>query len=186
MTECNTFIYKNEYYRQKLGMFMGSSLAPVLVGRAIEALEKLNFRPIFWFTYVDDHLTYIPRNQKNNLLEASNSFNIQFTIEKEKENTINFLNMTVIHSQNKLITKCYSKEIASNRILNYYLAHPKHTIKYTAQSFIEKVFDLSHKRFTEENKKLIFDILEKNSFPSKYVYSKHNYIVTLTNHFICN
>lgn len=64
LEQANYFVFADKFYRQKLGMFMGSSLAPILVERVIEhivesAIRDLNITPDFWNTYVDDHLTSI-------------------------------------------------------------------------------------------------------------------------------
>lgn len=65
LNHANYFVYKGKHFRQKRGMFMGSSLAPILVERVIDefvdrALKDLQLQPDFWSTYVDDHLTSIP------------------------------------------------------------------------------------------------------------------------------
>lgn len=62
LNHANYFVYQGDFYKQNLGMFMGSSLAPILVERVIEefvdkALKDLKLKPDFWATYVDDHLT---------------------------------------------------------------------------------------------------------------------------------
>lgn len=132
LNHANYFVYRGKFYKQNLGMFMGSSLAPILVERVIEdivdrALEKLELTPDFWGTYVDDHLTSIPENKVQILNDTLNSFEptVQFTVEVEKEDkTIDFLDTTVTNMGNKLRTKWYYKSIASNRILNYNSKHP--------------------------------------------------------------
>lgn len=131
LNHANYFVYQGQFYKQNLGMFMGSSLAPILVERVIEdivdkVLEKLDLTPDFWST-VDNHLTSIPRNKVEILKDTPNSFEktVQFTVEIQKDdNTIDFLNTTVFNMGNKLKTKWYYKSIASNCILNYHSKHP--------------------------------------------------------------
>jgi hypothetical protein len=55
--------------------------------------------------------------------------------------------------------------MASNRILNFFSAHPKKMIHNVAKSFARKVFDFSDAQFHEANKVRVKDILHKNSFP---------------------
>lgn len=69
-------------------MFMGSSLAPILVERVVEnmvekALVELNIQHDFSFTFVDDHLTATKRENIRVLLDKLNSFDpiVQFTVE---------------------------------------------------------------------------------------------------------
>lgn len=98
LCECNFFTYENRTYRQLLGMFMGSCLAPILVERIIEdtitkTLQSLDFDPLFWMVYVDDHITSIPTNKIKIVLDKLNSFHplIKFTHEIEENNRINFI-----------------------------------------------------------------------------------------------
>lgn len=178
--EANYFVYAGKFYRQRKGMFMGSSLAPILVERVIEdivdkTIEELKLSPDFWSTYVDDHITSVPKDQPETILNKLNSFdeNVQFTmvIEEEQNKSIEFLDLTVYNTGRKLITNWYHKPIASNRILNYYSRHPENMVKNVAKSFIRRVFTLSHKSFIESNKVIIKRILAKNNFPTKIIES---------------
>lgn len=51
----NYFVFEDKFYKQNLGMFMGSSLAPILVERVIEdivdkSITELKLKPNFWAT----------------------------------------------------------------------------------------------------------------------------------------
>lgn len=66
---------------------MGSSLAPIMVERVIEdtvdrALNDLKLNPDFWYMYVDDHLTSIPKEMAEKLERKLNSYDpdVQFTM----------------------------------------------------------------------------------------------------------
>lgn len=178
LNRANYFVYKGKYYRQNRGMFMGSSLAPILVERVIEefvnrALEDLKLQPDFWSTFVDVHLTSIPENMIETLKNKLNSYdeNVQFTVEVQDPTTksINFLDLKVYNEENKLKTNWYHKEIASNRILNFHAKHPKNMVRNVAKAFIRRVFSVSHNSFHEENLKRVKTILAKNSFPSNVI-----------------
>lgn len=138
----NYFVYKGKHYRQNRGMFMGSSLAPIMVERVIDefvnrALDDLKLKPDFWSTYVDDHLSSIPKDKVEITKEKLNSYdeNVQFTVELEDETTksINFLDLTVYNEVNRLKTNWYHKAIASNRILNFHSKHPKNMVRNVHQ-----------------------------------------------------
>lgn len=92
LSEANYFVYEDKFYRQKRGMFMGSSLAPILVERVVEhivdkTLEELRLEYDFWFTYVDDHLTAVKREMIQVVQDKLNSFHplVQFTVEIQKD-----------------------------------------------------------------------------------------------------
>lgn len=175
LEQANYFVFAGKFYRQKLGMFMGSSLAPILVERVIEdivdkALRDMNLNPDFWCTYVDDHLTAIPKETAEILKEKLNSYNpnVQFTMEVQKsDKSIEFLDTTVFNEGESLKTKWFHKPIASNRLLNYYSQHPRSMVINTAKSFIRRVFTLSHASFHKENKETIKRIMDKNNFPER-------------------
>lgn len=171
------FIFAGKFYRQKMGMFMGSSLAPILVERVIEdivekAFRDMNLSPEFWNTFVDDHLTSIPKDMADTLKDKLNSYNqnVQFTmVIQNDDNSIEFLDTTVFNDGESLRTNWFHKPIASNRLLNCYSKHPINMVMNTAKSFVRRVFTLSHASFHKENKETIIRILVKNNFPKKII-----------------
>lgn len=183
LKEANYFVYNDLFYRQLIGMFMGSSLASILVECVIEEIVRLtlsilHFIPDFWFIYVDDHLTSIPKHLIAHVLAILNSYHpdIQFTVEIQDDtsHSINFLDTTVFNIDGKISTNWYHKPIASNRLINFYSAHPKKMIINTATSFARRVLTLSHRRFHTENKVRIREILVKNNFPPNVISSVTN------------
>ncbi|XP_055840904.1 uncharacterized protein LOC129908458 [Episyrphus balteatus] len=163
----------------KTGLFMGSSLAPILVEWVLdeviqEAFQKIDFVPQFWMAYVDDHLTAVPKNKINMIKTALESFdgNILFTYETENVVTkeINYLDLTIKRNEDgSIITNWFHKPIASNRLINYYSAHPINMKYNTVKSFIRKVFSFSHKIYMENNIERINRILIKNNYPVQVI-----------------
>lgn len=175
LIDANYFLVNECYYRQNEGLFMGCSLSSKCVERVIEdvvdkTIEAMGWNPLLWTIYVDDHLAIIPDGKENLILDKLNSYhpNIKFTLEREIDSSINFLDVTISHKEDKIFTNWYHKPIASNRLINFYSAHPKHMIRNTAISFASRVFQLSHRQFNNINTSRILDILKKNNFPEKY------------------
>lgn len=75
------------------------------------------------------------------------------------------MDIKVTRNNNKLITNWYSKEVSSNRLLNFYSNHPINIIMNTAQSFANKIFTLSDKFYKNSNINRIKSILKENNFP---------------------
>lgn len=176
LQECNYFRYGDQFYRQVNGLFMGSSLAPILVERVIEeaistTLDKIDCTPDFWSIYVDDNMTCIPPDKANIVLDTLNSFHprVQFTMELETEGLINFLDMTLIKRGSTISSKWYHKAISSNRMLNYYSAHARHTTLNTAKAFVERAIRLTSRRYHHEIMEKARYILAKNNFPAKLI-----------------
>lgn len=80
-------------------------------------LSNLNFEIPFFFRYVDDCVTAISKDQISETLTAFNKYHkrIQFTIEIENENTLNFLDLTLHRESNYITTEWYTKKTWSSR-----------------------------------------------------------------------
>lgn len=173
LKECAVFKWQGNWYRQKDSLAMGSPLSPILakilMNKIINVtLSKLHTPPKVLALYVDDSFWVIDEKEANHTLNILNSFHpsIKFTCEKEQENKINFLDLTIIRSNsNTLITDWYRKPFASSRILNFYSHHEETCITQTAIAFVKMVLNLSHPSFFLKNKPVVESILRLNSFP---------------------
>lgn len=177
LIDCNYFSYKNKIITMKRGLFMGSSLAPILVERVLDdaidtMMGKLDFEPLFWYSYVDDHVTAIPTNKIAMVLDALHSYdpNLKFTYETEVDRKLDYLDISLNRlADGKVITNWYHKPIASNRLLNFYSNHPMRMKINIVKSFVRKIFRVSHKTFWKENLKRIHNILGKNNYPKTMI-----------------
>lgn len=96
---------------------------------------------------------------------------MQFTVELQDSRTksINFLDVTVYNANGRIKTNWYCKPIASNRLINFYSAHPMQMKFNTAVAFARRVLRVSHSSFHSDNLLRIRGILAKNNFPSRLV-----------------
>jgi hypothetical protein len=92
------FQYDGNFYQQLHGTAMGSPVSVVVAEIVMQRLQEKALAtytnpPPFWFRYVDDTLTSLHKDEKNNFLEHLNQQNpsIQFTIEPELNGKIAFL-----------------------------------------------------------------------------------------------
>ena len=81
-----------------------------------------------YFRYVDDILIVYDKTITDKT-EVFDSFNkimpkMKFTIEKERENTINFLDITIEKEQDKLIFDIYRKPTTTDSIIPCDSCHP--------------------------------------------------------------
>lgn len=126
ITSESYFRYQDEYYTQKSGLAMGSSISGFLADMVMEELEetvlsKLPFNVPFYDRFVDDIIAAIPEDETENTQKAFNANHrmIQFTVEEELNISINFLDFTLMRLDNGVIeTKWYQKPVASGRYLN--------------------------------------------------------------------
>ena len=130
----STFLqFNNKYYKQIMGVPMGICTSPWFADIALELLEtsclKNYSKDVLLFKrYVDDYLLIVKKDKIEEILSSFNNYNnnLQFTIERETNNSINFLDMQLIRTNNKIITNWYRKSTASGRYMNYLSHHQKH------------------------------------------------------------
>ena len=96
----------SDIYQQEEGIGMSSSLSPVLANIYTEYFEEMalgstSLRPSMWLRYVDDTFILWPNQEDVQiLLNHVNSIrpSIQFTLEKEQDNKLRFLDILVTHA----------------------------------------------------------------------------------------
>ena len=126
----NFFVFNGNFYRQKLGSAIGSPISPILADIVLQdlindCLSCCTFDILFWKTYVDDVLACVRLEGTDLVLQHFNDYdpNIQFTLEKPSNNTINFLDMSLTVTVNgSVITNWYRKPTHAGLYLNF-LSH---------------------------------------------------------------
>ena len=100
-------------YRQIKGTPMGSPISVVIAEIVLLHIEDIAIPNIhdsiyFWYHYVDDVFTCIKNDDINNTLDCINSIdsNIQFTVEREENSTISFLDLKICRNVDG--TLCFS------------------------------------------------------------------------------
>ena len=78
---------------------------------------------------------------------------------------MNFLDLTLIRKDNKILTNWYAKPTTSERILNYFSIHPNYMKLNVARSFIKRVLSLSDNEYKSNNITRIEQYLMKNNYP---------------------
>jgi len=175
------FTFEKRIFKQIFGTPMGSPLSPViadLVMRDLEtkALNSLQFEAKLYVRYVDDILIATPKNQIENTRKAFNSLHdrLQFTNELSENNKINFLNVSILHKNNRLQFDLYFKPTFSRRYLNFDSHHPVSQKRSVIFGLVDKVLKLSDFEFQQNNFKRIIEILLKNGYPLPFVFSNIN------------
>lgn len=92
-------------------------------------------------------------------------------METEIDGRLPYLDLVLINNgeNQNITTDFYSKPSSSGRILNFHLSHPRHVVKNTAYNFVSRVLALSSDIFHEKNKAVIFETLQRNSFPERII-----------------
>jgi len=156
---------------------MGSPLSPMVADLIMQHLKSsilsdLSYNPIFYYRYVDDIVLSVPSSQLNNLLKKFNSFHqrLRFTMEIERDNRLNFLDLTIIKQNNFLIFDWFQKPTFSGRFLNFHSHHPFTHKRGTMYSLVDRVLRLSHPNFHQKNFDYIIKILLDNGYPLHLIF----------------
>ena len=173
----STFLqFNNKYYKQIMGAPMGFCTSPWFADIALEILEtnclKNHSKDILLYKrYVDDCLLIVKNEKIEEILSSFNNYNnnLQFTIERESNNSINFLDMTLIRNNNKIITNWFRKNTASGRYINYLSHHPDTQKIAIIYSLVDKAIKLSDPQFHKENLKTVKHYLLCNNYPPNII-----------------
>ena len=114
--KANFFKYGGHVYKQIKGTPMGSPSSVVIAEIVVQNIEKSIFQSInhlFWFRYVDDIIACVSKDSVDDILMTINSINdsIQFTKETEVNNTINYLDMSIVRQQMEPLNLKFSEKI---------------------------------------------------------------------------
>lgn len=179
LKENNYFMYGGKTFSQIKGMPMGNPLSPIiadivldhLLEQSIEDLQKNNIQIKLLTKYVDDLFAIIKRKDEEAILKKFNEYhkNLKFTLEKEKNKSITYLDMRIYREKDKLITDWFAKSIASGRLINFESTQPIGQKINTARNLINRVMKISNNKFKKKNLQVIKGILLKNSFPIKII-----------------
>ena len=131
-------------------------------------LTAINFHIPFIKKYVDDLILPLPKDKVQTALELLNSYDkhLQFTVERENNNRIPYLDMLLHRNDDGTIsTTWYSKPMASGRLVHYTSMHPLKMKLNVAQNLIKRVTGLTKPANREVSKETTTNILKKNGYP---------------------
>jgi len=166
------FTFNGNYFDQIHGSPMGSPLSPILADIVMDDLEinclkKLDFTVHTYYRYVDDIFLIIPDKKLDNVVTTFNDYHprLKFTYELENNNRLNFLDVMIVKTNNRLISDWYRKPTFSGRYINYYSNHPLQYKLNTITNLVDHAILLSDKQFHVDNLNLVKDILRGNGYP---------------------
>ena len=167
------FTFQERFYKQIFGTPMGSVVSPIAAQYVMDdfsdvCLPTLPFQMPFIKKYVDDIICAVPRDSVDSTLVAFNNVHqrLQFTIERETNNAVPFLDTSVVRDGRIIRTDWYTKPTASGRYINY---HSYHTTKMKINVILNmrnRILQVSHPMYKLNNLKKLFDIMRQNSFPT--------------------
>ena len=173
------FLFAGVFYDQIDGVAMGSPLAPVLANLFMGHHEKTwldNYslsEVVFYRRYVDDTFCLF-NNEKDAVLffDYLNTRHpsIRFTMEKEINEKLSFLDILIDNSNPSIITSVYRKKTFTGLLTNYFSFTPMMYKLGLIRTLVDRVYKINNSwvGFHKDVQKLIF-LLRKNCFPSSVI-----------------
>ncbi|XP_067128377.1 uncharacterized protein [Centruroides vittatus] len=171
----NFFKYGDNFYSQTEGIPMGTCIGPRLaeivmidIDRKIKDITGITF----YNRYVDDCIILFDsqKTNENEILKQANSIetNIQFEAEIESNNSLNYLDITINRTDNKLEFKKIIKPMQIPKVLNYKSNVPQNMKFNIFKMYIDKIKNRTSKSENQETEiKQVLKMFLLNSYPQK-------------------
>ncbi|XP_053687290.1 uncharacterized protein LOC128736823 [Sabethes cyaneus] len=159
---------------------MGSPISPVVADIVMEKLEKdaidkLNHAGVsikVYRRYVDDCFLVGKEQEIEIVQETFNSIcnSLQFTVEKEENASLRFLDIEIMRVEKRLQKKWHPKQ-QSGRYLDYTSESPHMHKTNTAIALIDRALKLTTVEKREESIQSAVATLRKNNYPEQFVHN---------------
>ena len=123
------FMFNNKFYQQIDGVATGYALGPALANIFMCSFENkwpkdcpLDLKPVFYRWYVDEIFvlfSFLDFAEKFKIYLSSKHPNINFSLEKEKDGRLSFLDISIFREKGKFVTNAYRKKIFSGVYTNF-------------------------------------------------------------------
>ena len=174
------FMFNNKFYKQIDGVAMGSPLGPALANIFMCNFENKwlkdcphSLKPVIYRRYVDDIFVLfssLDQVEKFKSYLSSKHPNINFSLEKENEGRISFLDVNIFREKGKFVTNVYRKKTFSGVYTNFDSFILETYKTGLVKSLLFRCLNLCSDfvKFHHETS-ILKGILYKNSYPSDFV-----------------
>ena len=166
------FSFNDTMFRQCNGISMGSPLGPSLADIFVGYHEKKLFenvaKPLLYFRYVDDTFVAFKNEREcNNFFEKLNCLHpaLQFTVEKETDAALPFLDVLVERSGQTFLTSVYRKPTFTGHYIRWDSFCPKRRKLNLISSLVNRALRLCSPEKLSRELDDIHLILSKNGYP---------------------
>ena len=121
--------------------------------------------------YMDDIVCEIKPQNTQAKLEQINKFHpaLQFTMEREKDGSLPFLDMKIVNSNGKLSSTWYHKPTDTGLIMNFHSLAPKRYKRSVVSGFVHRIYRAcSSWQNIHESIEKAKRVLEQNQYPPEF------------------
>ena len=156
------------YYKQVDGLAMGSPPAPHLANGWMSQFDNtIKGEAVLYARYMDDIIRNIKQIDIEEKLATINNLHpsLKFTIEREENGSIPFLDMKIIHNNGQLSWTWYNKPTDTGLIMNYYALAPKKYKRSVVSGFVYRIYRAcSSWQLFHESMEKAKQVLERNQY----------------------
>ena len=195
--QSNCFSFNNEFYHQRCGTAMGTTMAPsyanlfmtwVEEGMIEEYKRKTGLAPTHWYRYLDDIIFIWPHGSESlkDFMDFMQGYGelknlktkLGFTFEYGK--SVPFLDVMVTLADGRINTDLYSKKTDAHLYLRYDSCHPKSCVKGLAKGELLRVrWICSDDDSFKKRSRDMQGYFEKRGFPKQEVQSAVDEVLSM-------
>ena len=170
---CNVIMSTNDgYYQQVDGLAMGSPPAPMLANGWMSKFDTaIKGEAELFSRYMDDILRDINKNDIDKTLDDINSLHpsLRFTIEKENNRSLPFLDMIITRENGRLTSTWYTKPTDTGLTMNFLSLAPERYKRSVVTGMIYRIVRAcSTWKAIHESLEKAKKVLERNQYPSAF------------------
>ena len=132
------------------------------------ALGSIPLNPLMWLRYIDDTFILWPHQEDVQILmNHVNSIrpSIQFTMEKEQDNKLSFLDVLITHTEHGFCTSVYHKPTFTGHYLNFHSHHPYNVKKGIVCCLQHRAKAISSDEVYQKEMDSLKETLYQNNYP---------------------
>ena len=160
------------YYRQRDGLAMGIPPAPPLANGWLSQYDpRIKGDAKLFSRYMDDIIRSILKDRIESKLLEINSIHtsLKFTIEKEQNASLPFLDMKIIRENGRLESTWYTKPTDTGLVMNFHSLAPMKYKRSVVTGFVHRIFrSCSTWTNFQESMDRAKQILDKNQYPRSF------------------
>ena len=173
ISSCNVILSTHDgFYRQVDGLAMGSPPAPHLANGWMSQFDgTIKGTSTLYTRYMDDILTDQKPDEVEEKLMAINELHpsLKFTMEREKDGEIPFLDMKVKNEKGNLSSTWYTKPTDTGLVMNFHAMAPKKYKRSVVSGIVHRIYRAcSTWKNIHESLNRAKQILAQNQYPEDF------------------